>query len=66
LDRNEVELIEGYAPKSFTTMWNARNLFLFSFYVAGARVSDVLSMQWKNIKKVRLYYVMGKTVRLFL
>jgi integrase/recombinase XerD len=60
LDRNEVELIEGYAPKSFTTMWNARNLFLFSFYVAGARVSDVLNMQWTNIKKDRLYYVMGK------
>jgi len=60
LDRSEVELIEGYVPKPFTTMWNARNVFLFSFYVAGARVSDVLNMQWTNIKKDRLYYVMGK------
>ena len=60
LDRNEVEIIEKYSPQPFSTMWHARNFFLFSFYVAGARISDVLSMQWSNIKKERLYYVMGK------
>ena len=60
LDRTEVEIIENYSPKPFSTMWHARNFFLFSFYVAGARISDVLNMQWSNIKKDRLYYVMGK------
>ena len=60
LDRAEVEIIENYSPKPFSTMWHARNFFLFSFYVAGARISDVLNMQWSNIKKDRLYYVMGK------
>ena len=60
LDRNEVEIIEKYSPQPFSTMWHARNFFLFSFYVAGARISDVLNIQWSNIKKDRLYYVMGK------
>ena len=60
LDRSEIEKIEKFLPKPFSTMWNARNAFLFSFYVAGARISDVLSIKWTDIKKDRLYYIMGK------
>ena len=39
---------------------HARNLWLFSFYFAGMRVSDVLRMRWTDIQNNRLHYSMGK------
>ena len=39
---------------------HARNLWLFSFYFAGIRVSDVLRMKWSDIQDNRLHYSMGK------
>ncbi|MFN8290204.1 MAG: site-specific integrase [Chitinophagaceae bacterium] len=39
---------------------HARNLWLFSFYFAGMRVSDVLRMRWTDIQNDRLHYAMGK------
>lgn len=60
LEMSEVELIEKFTPKENSTQWNARNVFLFSFYIAGARISDVLKVKWTDIKKDRLYYIMGK------
>lgn len=39
---------------------HARNLWLFSFYFAGMRVSDVLRLKWSDIQNDRLYYAMGK------
>lgn len=39
---------------------HARNLWLISFYFAGIRVSDVLRLQWADIRDGRLYYIMGK------
>lgn len=42
------------------TQNHARNLWLFSFYFAGMRVSDVLRTKWSDIVDDRLYYSMGK------
>ncbi len=39
---------------------HARNLWLFSFYLAGMRVSDVLRLKWADIHDGRLSYMMGK------
>lgn len=39
---------------------HARNLWLFSYYFAGMRVSDVLRLQWSDFQNGRLYYGMGK------
>lgn len=39
---------------------HARNLWLFSFYLAGMRVSDVLRLKWSDMQNGRLYYAMGK------
>jgi len=39
---------------------HARNLWLFSFYLAGMRVSDVLRIRWSDFQDDRLYYEMGK------
>ena len=40
--------------------WHARNVFLFSFYLAGIRISDVLQIRWSDISEDRLSYRMGK------
>lgn len=39
---------------------HARNLWLFSFYFAGMRVSDVLRLHWSDFHDGRLHYIMGK------
>lgn len=39
---------------------HARNLWLISYYFAGARISDVLRLRWSDFKDLRLHYTMGK------
>lgn len=60
LEANEIIRIEELDLKEGTGIWHTRNAFLFSFYFAGIRVSDVLRMKWQDIKNDRLYYRMGK------
>ncbi|MDL5051485.1 site-specific integrase [Oscillatoria amoena NRMC-F 0135] len=50
----EMELVPG-SPES-----HARNLWLFSFYFAGMRVSDILRLKWSDFQDARLHYSMGK------
>ena len=42
------------------SIWHARNIWLFSFYFAGVRISDVLKIKWSDFKDGRLYYQMDK------
>ena len=39
---------------------NARNAWLFSYYLAGMRVSDVLKIKWGEIRDGRIHYQMNK------
>ncbi len=39
---------------------HARRLWLFSFYFAGMRVSDILRLRWSDFQNYRLHYSMGK------
>jgi len=39
---------------------HARNVWLFSFYLAGMRVADVLKIKWDDIFDGRLHYRMNK------
>jgi integrase len=39
---------------------HARKVWLFSFYFAGMRVSDVLRLKWSDFQNYRLHYSMGK------
>lgn len=49
------------AEISDSGLMDIRNFFLFSFYSAGMRISDVISLKWKNLKDGRLTYKMRKT-----
>ncbi len=43
---------------------HSRNIWLFSFYLAGIRIGDVLQMRWSNIIDGRMYYRMNKNSKL--
>jgi integrase/recombinase XerD len=43
---------------------HARNVWLFSFYLAGIRVGDVLQIRWSDIYDGRLHYRMNKNDKL--
>lgn len=63
LTEEEIIDIEKLNLKPFSLIDNVRNAFLFSFYNAGIRISDILVMKWDNIQDVRLVYTMYKTNR---
>ncbi len=60
LTPEEVKIIEDLdlVPGSFLN--HARNIWLFSFYFAGMRVSDVLRLKWSDFQNNRMFYSMGK------
>ncbi|GAA4276738.1 site-specific integrase [Aquimarina mytili] len=60
LSEDEITAIENLELKTGTTIWHSRNIFLFSFYLAGMRISDVLKIKWEAIQNDRLYYKMNK------
>ena len=60
LTSEEVQTIETCALPDGSFQNHARNLWLFSFYLAGMRVSDVLRLNWFDIQDCRLHYAMGK------
>ncbi|WP_062053574.1 site-specific integrase [Aquimarina longa] len=60
LDKEEIKRIEILELEEGSTTWHTRNVFLFSFYLAGIRISDTLHLKWQDIQSGRLYYQMGK------
>jgi integrase/recombinase XerD len=60
LNEAEVALIENKKLPPESNQWNAKNIWLASFYLAGIRVSDVLQLKWDEFVDGRLYYKMGK------
>ncbi|WP_420402204.1 phage integrase SAM-like domain-containing protein [Flagellimonas sp.] len=43
---------------------DAKNIWLFSFYLAGIRAADVLQLKWGDIHNDRLYYHMNKNSKI--
>ena len=56
----EVKAIEDLDLQFGSPVNHARNVWLFSFYFAGMRVSDVLRLRWTDFQDDRMYYSMGK------
>jgi len=58
----EILAIEELKLDEGSLVWHVRNCFLFSFYCAGIRISDLLQLKWKNLtRNGRLEYQMEKT-----
>jgi integrase/recombinase XerD len=56
----DVAAIEKLDLSEFPDLNHARNIWLFSFYFAGMRVSDVFRLKWADFQNGRLFYSMGK------
>jgi integrase len=61
LNQEEITTIEGLVYPNDSLLWNVHNVFLFSFYCAGIRISDILQLKWSNVQDGRLVYTMYKT-----
>ena len=59
LEVQDIIRLEEYSTENQINQ-HALNVFLFSFYFAGIRASDVLQIRWKDLKDGRLFYVMTK------
>lgn len=60
LSAKEVKALEELVLPENSFESHCRNLWLFSFYLAGMRVSDVLRLKWSDVQNERLHYIMGK------
>lgn len=59
---DEILAIEALPLEPNTLIWHTRNYFLFSFYCAGIRVSDLIQLKWENVTpQGRIEYKMDKT-----
>jgi site-specific recombinase XerD len=61
LTEHELQAFSAVDLPEGSLIWHTRNYWLFAFYTAGVRFSDVACMKWKNINAGRLSYVMRKT-----
>jgi len=61
LNEDEIKAIEKLKLPKNSLIWHIKNAFLFSFYNAGIRASDLIMLQWKNVVDGRLVYQMHKT-----
>ncbi len=61
LDLEQIEAIKKLDLKKDSFEWHVRNYFLFSYYMAGIRFSDMCTLTTANIIDGRLRYSMHKT-----
>ncbi len=63
LTETEIATLEQLELPKGTQVWHARNCFLFAFYCAGMRFSDLAMLCWDNFSddRSRLTYIMSKT-----
>jgi integrase/recombinase XerD len=57
----EIKAMQDLNLEKGTRLYDARNMFLFSFYCAGIRIGDLIQLTWSDIQEDRLVYEMGKT-----
>jgi len=63
LTKEEIQAIESLSNLS-NQETHVRNVWLFSFYLAGMRVGDVINIRWSDIYDGRLHYRMNKNAKL--
>ncbi len=64
LNEEEVRTLEQADLSDNPKLNHVRNVWLFSFYLAGMRISDVIRLQWKDFTDDRLNYTMGKNKKI--
>lgn len=60
LTSEEIERIENLTLEPETSIWHTKNTWLFAYYFAGVRISDVVKTRWSDFIDGRFYYEMNK------
>lgn len=60
LTAKELKNFETLELEPGSSLEHSRNIWLFAFYFAGMRISDVLSLTWDELRDDRLHYGMNK------
>jgi integrase len=60
LSYEQIKKIEALDLDKHSEIWHVRNYFLFAFYGAGIRISDLMQLRWNNIEDGYLKYTMNK------
>jgi integrase/recombinase XerD len=61
LNLAQIEALESLNLEPDSLIWQIRNYWLFAFYTAGMRFSDVAMLKWNQIQSDRIIYIMEKT-----
>jgi integrase/recombinase XerD len=61
LSEDELKLIENYQATPGTRLELHKDMFVFSAYTGGIRVSDLLQMQWKDFDGEKIKFIIKKT-----
>lgn len=56
----ELDRLENLNLLKGSLLYHHRNLYLFSAYTAGIRISDLLNMRWKNVNDAHLRFQIKK------
>ncbi|MBO0952023.1 site-specific integrase [Fibrella forsythiae] len=65
LTKAQVQAIAGFATKPGTSLFHAKNYFLFSYYCRGINFIDMALLKRSNVKAGRIQYSRRKTKELF-
>jgi len=65
ISKNDIQEIVKLKIEQGTTLYDARNYFLFSFYNRGMNFIDMAFLKWENINKDRVNYIRRKTKESF-
>lgn len=73
LQEGEIDKIKKLKLEPNTTIWHAKNIFLFSYYAMGMNYTDIVHLTWDNIisipnkgeTELRIIYERAKTGRKF-
>ncbi|TLF46229.1 site-specific integrase [Maribacter aurantiacus] len=61
LNFDEVQRIVKMDISNYPTLRNTRNYFVFSFYTRGMNFTDMMKLEWNDIKGDRIFYTRSKT-----
>jgi integrase/recombinase XerD len=61
LTEEELNLIENFKCNEGTRLALHRDMFVFSSYVGGLRISDMLQLQWKHFDGININFKIKKT-----
>lgn len=61
LSFDEVQRIVKMNLTNYPTLRNTRNYFVFSFYTRGMNFTDMMKLEWNDIKGGRIFYTRSKT-----